>query len=381
MIITRTPFRVSFLGGGTDYPGWYRRHGGAVLATTIDKYCYLTCRYLPPFFEHRIRIVYSKIENCHSIQEIGHPAVREVLRHVGIERGVEIHHDGDLPARSGMGSSSAFTVGLLQGVYALKGHMIDKRRLALESISIEQNRLEEAVGSQDQVSAAYGGFNHIRFEPSGEISVRPMTVGADRIRLLNEHLMLFYTGIKRTASKVAETFVQDMERNALHLRKLHGQVDAGIAILNGAGDIRDFGELLHDAWEAKRSLSAGVSNSQVESMYDEARAAGAIGGKLIGAGGGGFMVLFVPPAAQRTVRERFYQLIHVPFHFSTGGSQVIFFEPDGDYTAEEQIRGRHALTPFRELTHPAQSPEPEVEEIVLSASGLPATAGGDETSA
>lgn len=349
MIITRTPFRVSFFGGGTDYPGWYRVHGGAVLATTIDKYCYLSCRYLPPFFEHRIRVVYSKIENCHSIEEVGHPAVREVLRHVGLDRGVEIHHDGDLPARSGMGSSSAFTVGLLQALYALKGQMIDKHRLALEGIVIEQDRLREAVGSQDQVSAAYGGFNHIVFEPNGEISVRPMTLAADRLRLLNDHLMLFYTGITRTASMVAETFVQEMDRNADHLRVLHRQVDAGIDILNGGGEIRAFGELLHEAWKSKRSLSADVSNSQVESLYEEARAHGAIGGKLIGAGGGGFMLLFVPPAARRSVRETFYRLIHVPFQFSTGGSQVIFFEPDRDYAAEEQIRQRYALTPFREL--------------------------------
>ncbi len=349
MIITRTPFRVSFFGGGTDYPGWFRVHGGAVLATTIDKYCYLSCRYLPPFFEHRIRVVYSKIENCHSIEEVSHPAVREVLRHVGLDRGVEIHHDGDLPARSGMGSSSAFTVGLLQALYALKGQMIDKHRLALEGIFIEQDRLKEAVGSQDQVSAAYGGFNHIVFEPNGEISVRPMTIAADRLRLLNDHLMLFYTGITRTASTVAETFVQEMDRNTDHLRVLHRQVETGIDILNGDGDIRAFGELLHDAWQSKRSLSADVSNSQVESLYEEACLHGAIGGKLIGAGGGGFMLLFVPPPARRSVRETFYRLIHVPFQFSTGGSQVIFFEPDRDYTAEEQIRQRHTLTPFREL--------------------------------
>ncbi|HKX18167.1 MAG TPA: kinase [bacterium] len=387
MIITRTPFRVSFFGGGTDYPTWYLRHGGAVLATTIDKYCYLTCRYLPPFFEHRIRVVYSKIESCQSIDEIAHPAVREVLRHVGIDRGVEIHHDGDLPARSGMGSSSAFTVGLLQALYALKGQMIDKRRLAMEGIQIEQDRLQEAVGSQDQVSAAYGGFNHIVFHHDGEILVRPITVGTERLRLLNDHLMLFFTGIARTASKVAESYVQEMERNALHLQRLHGQVDAGIAILNGSADVREFGELLREAWDAKRSLSAGVTNPEVESLYEEARGAGAIGGKLIGAGGGGFMLLFVPPAAQPRVRERFYRLIHVPFRFSTGGSRVLFFEPDGDYSAEEQIRGRHALAPFRELSGPAEPPangeapaNRKAEEILFSVPGTPAGTGGEPRS-
>ncbi|HEY3354780.1 MAG TPA: kinase, partial [Polyangia bacterium] len=194
MIISRTPFRISFFGGGSDYPAWYRDHGGAVLATAIDKYCYLTCRYLPPFFEHRLRVVYSKIENCQTVDEITHPAVREILRYLKIERGVEIHHDGDLPARSGMGSSSAFTVGLLHALYALRGEMPDRHRLAMESIHLEQAVLKETVGSQDQVLAAYGGFNHVIFDPSGEITVRPMTLPRERVRELNAHLMLFFTG-------------------------------------------------------------------------------------------------------------------------------------------------------------------------------------------
>ena len=199
MIISRTPFRVSFFGGGTDYPAWYRTYGGAVLATTIDKYCYLSCRYLPPFFEHKFRVVYSKIENCHSVEEIAHPAVREILRYCKIDRGVEIHHDGDLPARSGMGTSSSFTVGLLHALYALKGQMPAKVQLAGESIVIEQEILKETVGSQDQVLAAHGGFNHIIFHTSGEITVKPVTATAARLNELNRHLMLFYTGIRRTA--------------------------------------------------------------------------------------------------------------------------------------------------------------------------------------
>ena len=182
MIISRTPFRISFFGGGTDYPAWYRKHGGAVLATTIDKYCYITCRYLPPFFEHQYCIVYSKIENCQTLDEIAHPAVREVLRFLEVTRGVEIHHDGDLPARSGMGSSSAFTVGLLHALYALQGRMCGKHQLALESIQLEQDVLKETVGSQDQVLAAYGGLNHISFLENGDISVRPVTISAERQR-------------------------------------------------------------------------------------------------------------------------------------------------------------------------------------------------------
>src|SRR5689334_14748344 len=200
MIIARTPFRISFLGGGTDYPSWYRKHGGAVLGTTIDKYGYITCRRLPPFHEHRISVVYSKIECCNTIDEIQHPAAREVLRFLKEDRGVEIHHDADLPARSGMGSSSAFTVGLLHAIHALQGRIVSKQQLALESIHLEQEVLKEAVGSQDQVHAAHGGLNHVLFHPNGEISVRPLTISPQRTAEFSSHLMLFYTGIKRTAS-------------------------------------------------------------------------------------------------------------------------------------------------------------------------------------
>ena len=252
MIIARTPFRVSFLGGGTDYPSWYRNHGGAVLGATIDKYAYLTCRYLPPFHEHRILLVYSKMENCNSIDEIKHPAAREVLRFLNVDRGVEIHHDADLPARSGMGSSSSFTVGLIHAIHALQGQMVGKKQLAIESIHLEQEILKEAVGSQDQVHAAYGGLNHILFHPNGEISVRPVTVPPHRIREFNSHLMLFYTGIKRTAATVAETFIHGMEDRHRQLRIMKDLVDEGLAILSD-GDIKDFGNLLHEAWLAKRS--------------------------------------------------------------------------------------------------------------------------------
>jgi len=351
MIISRTPFRISFFGGGTDYPAWYRKHGGAVLATTIDKYCYLTCRYLPPFFEHRIRVVYSKIENCQTLDEIAHPAVREVLRYLNIDRGVEIHHDGDLPARSGMGSSSAFTVGLLHALYALKGHMPSKQQLAMEGIYIEQECLKETVGSQDQVLAAHGGFNHITFLPNGEISVRPMTLTPERIKELNAHLMLFYTGIQRTASNIAESYVHDMEGRKRQLRIMKDLVEESISILNSSQDMSSFGELLHEAWQAKRSLSTSVSNSRVDSIYDAALSAGAIGGKLTGAGGGGFLLLFVPPPMQRKVREKLNQLIYVPFKFEFSGSQIIFFDPEEDYSAEERTRAGQPAVVFQELIH------------------------------
>ena len=350
MVISRTPFRISFFGGGTDYPSWFRKHGGSVLAATIDKYCYLTCRYLPPFFEHRIRIIYSSIENCQTVDEIKHPAAREVLRFLKFDRGIEIHHDADLPARSGIGSSSAFTVGLLNAVYALTGRMCTKRQLAAESIHIEQDLIKEAVGSQDQVSAAYGGLNHISFLPNGEFTVTPVTILPERIRELNDHLMLFYTGIKRTASDIAQTFVGDLEARRRQLRTMAALVDEAIAVLNSREDLTPFGELLHETWEAKRSLSSAVSNPEVDALYDKARAAGAVGGKLTGAGGGGFMLLFVPPERQKTVRAALESFVYVPFRIEFSGSQIIFCDLEAEYrVADIEETGAKNAVRFREL--------------------------------
>lgn len=350
MIISRTPFRISFFGGGTDYPAWYKKHGGAVLATTIDKYCYITCRYLPPFFEHRYCVIYSKMEYCQTVDQIVHPSVREVIRYLNYDRGLEIHHDGDLPARSGMGSSSAFTVGLLHALYALKGQIVSKRQLAIESIHLEQEILKETVGSQDQVLAAYGGLNHINFLPNGEISVRPITISQERMKDLSSHLMLFYTGIKRTASDIADSFVSSIEDRKRQLRIMKELVEESISVLNSGQDITGFGELLHEAWQAKRSLSASVSNTMVDDIYEQALSAGAIGGKLTGAGGGGFLLLFVPPSRQKRVRELLSNLIYVPFKFEFSGSQIIFFDEEEDYSAVEEARSRQTVDPFRELT-------------------------------
>jgi len=346
MVISRTPYRISFLGGGTDYAAWFREHGGAVLATTINKYCYLTCRYLPPFFEHRFRVVYSKIEDCQDVDQIQHAAVRETLRFLKIDRGLEIHHDGDLPARSGMGSSSAFTVGLLHAMHALEGRLPSRRQLALESIHVEQDLIRETVGSQDQVSAAYGGLNHITFLPNGEVSVRPMTLPRERIQTLESHLMLFFTGIARTASTVADSFVRNLHDHRRELRILKDMVDESISVLTGPQDIAAFGELLHEAWIAKRSLSSRVSNSDVDDIYARARAAGAIGGKLIGAGGGGFMLLFVRPEQQARVRAALGGLLHVPFKFEFSGSQIIFVDRQEEYAPDER-----PLAPRQRVTH------------------------------
>jgi D-glycero-alpha-D-manno-heptose-7-phosphate kinase len=333
MIISRTPFRLSLFGGGTDYPSWYTKHGGAVLATTIDKYCYLTCRYLPPFFEHRYRVVYSRVESCHRIDEIGHPVVREVLRYLNIEQGVEIHHDGDLPARSGMGSSSSFTVGLLHALHALKGEMRSREELAREAIHVERDLLQETVGCQDQVIAAFGGINHISFSPSGDFSVRPLTVPKPRVEALQSNLMLFYTGVERFASQVANSYVHDLnESKRRQLRLVRDLVEESIEIIQGDGDLEPLGALLHEAWDAKRSLSTQVSTDGIDALYETARRAGALGGKLVGAGGGGFMLLFVPPTRQRAVKEAIHPALHVPFQFQFSGSHIIFYDPERDYS-------------------------------------------------
>ena len=347
MIISRTPFRVSFFGGGTDYPGWYREHGGAVLATTIDKYCYLTCRYLPPFFEHKIRIIYSKVENCMTVDEIRHPSAREVIRYLGIDRGLEIHHDADLPARSGLGSSSAFTVGLLHALYALQGRMVGKHELTREAIHIEQEVLRETVGSQDQASTAHGGFNLISFPASGDLVVTAVPVGTARVHELNDHLMLFYTGIRRTAETVAKSYVDDIKSKRRQLRLMKDLTDEAVTVLNSGVDLKAFGFLLHEAWEAKRSLSSQVSNTDVDDIYDVACRSGAIGGKLLGAGGGGFFLVFAAPEFHHAIRQALHKLVYVPFRFEFGGSQVIFMDREQDYVDldPEATSGRH----FREL--------------------------------
>ncbi len=353
MVISRTPYRISFFGGGTDYPSWYRNHGGQVLASSINKYCYITCRYLPPFFEHRIRVVYSKIEDCQNYEEIKHPAVRETLRFLQLERGLEIHHDGDLPARSGMGSSSSFTVGLLNALYALINIMASKHQLTMESIHIEQNLIQETVGSQDQVIAAYGGLNQIVFSPSGEITVKPVTISYDRLAKLNSHIMLFYTGIKRTASDVAKSYVEAIEDKADLLKGMNGMVDEALHVLCGNGCLCRFGELLHEAWMLKRDLSSQVSNHEVDDYYARARAHGAIGGKIMGAGGGGFLMLFVLPEAQEQVRQALKDLLHVPVQFESFGTQIVFYGPSNeDFSALDRERTINSIKPFRELLSP-----------------------------
>ncbi|MBI3616039.1 MAG: kinase [Candidatus Omnitrophica bacterium] len=333
MIISRTPFRVSFFGGGTDYPIWYREHGGAVLAATIDKYCYITCRCLPPFFAYRSRIVYSKVETVAANHQIKHRAVRGILGYLNIEEGVEIHHDGDLPGRSGLGSSSSFTVGLLHALFALKRTMLTKDRLAKTAIHVEQSVLRENVGDQDQVLASYGGFVRIEFRPNaeeGDFQVAPVILPSERRRVFQDHLLLFYTGISRTASEVVQEQLMRTEENRPSLHLIRQMVDEALTLITGNGPLEDFGKLLHESWLLKKGLSSRISTSQIDEIYDEARRAGAIGGKLLGAGGGGFILLFAKPGDHLRIKQRLKSLLHVPFRLESHGSQILHYDPDVD---------------------------------------------------
>jgi D-glycero-alpha-D-manno-heptose-7-phosphate kinase len=328
MIITRTPFRISFFGGGTDYPAWYMENGGAVLASTIDKYCHISCRYLPPFFKHKHRIVYSRIETVEKIEEIQHPSVRATLNWAGCGKGLEIHYDGDLPARSGLGSSSSFTVGLAHALLALQGKYTSKDELSKNAIHIEQDIIKESVGSQDQISAAFGGFNRIEFKTNGTFQVSPVTLPHGRMQELQSHLMLFFTGFTRFASEIAKDKIKNLKNRKVELNFMLQMVDESIKILQGSNTpIDDFGNLLHESWQYKRKLSNKVSTPDIDTIFEVAINAGATGGKLLGAGGGGFVVFFVKPELQAQVRERLKNLVYVPFKFEFSGSRVMHYQP------------------------------------------------------
>lgn len=340
MIISRTPFRVSLFGGGTDYPAWYGDHGGAVLGFAINRYCYITLRHLPPFFNHRHRIVYSQIEAVSDIEEIKHPAVRAVLSELAVTEGLEIHHDGDLPARSGLGSSSSFTVGLLHAINALRGRMMSKHMLAHEAIRIEQHVIKEDVGSQDQIWAAYGGFNRIDFSAEG-FRVSPVIIPERRSRELLDHLVLYFTGFQRFASDIARQKLQNFAEKHTQLKRMHAMVDEAVTIITDRNrPITEIGELLHEAWCHKRELASVVSTDEIDRIYELGRSAGALGGKLLGAGGGGFFLFFVPPERRAALRQAMGDLIEVGIDIDRDGSCIVLFEPDGfrrGYSAIERI--------------------------------------------
>lgn len=334
MITTSTPLRISFFGGGTDYPVWYRENGGSVLSTSINKACYITCRWLPPFFSYHSRISYTRVENVDMNDAIQHPSVRECLRYLGIREGVEIHHIADLPARTGLGTSSAFTVGLLLGLYALRNQMRDKQALAADAIFVEQDLIKEAVGAQDQVSVAYGGFNRINFQTDGKIQVNRIVAAQRRFAELEDNLALFFTGFSRLASEIATEQIKMTPYRKVELATMQQMVDEGEAIVTSPSRcLDDFGRLLHESWKVKKTLTHKISNSNLDDIYEAGLDAGALGGKLLGAGGGGFMLFYVRPERREALRQRLKNLLCIPFGFSDQPSKVVVYEPEQMFDA------------------------------------------------
>jgi D-glycero-alpha-D-manno-heptose-7-phosphate kinase len=328
LIISRTPHRISFFGGGTDYPEYYLEHGGKTLGVAINKYSYLNIRKLPPFFDYKHRIVYSRQENVRTIEDILHPSVKETLKYFDVDYGLSIHHDGDIPARSGMGSSSAFTVGLINSLNALNGNMTSKYDLMKKAIHIEQNLIKENVGSQDQAFAAYGGLNMIDFLQNGQINVNPIIMNEKRLHLFQKNIMLFFSGLSRTASEIVAEQIEKTAINIPNLNKMKSLVDEAFEILNSERSLREFGELLNYTWQLKKSLSSKITNESIDDMYDKAIQAGAIGGKLLGAGGGGFMAFYVESEHQVHVKEALCDYLHIPFEFEFEGSKIVVYEPN-----------------------------------------------------
>lgn len=314
MILTRTPFRVSLFGGSSDYPAWYRKNYGAVLSGSINKYCWLGVRYLPPYFEHKHRIVYGRVEEVKDINDINHPSVRECLKFAGIEDGVEIHHDGDVPARSGLGTSSSFTVGLLNALYALQGRFVTKMALALDAIHVEQDLIKEAVGSQDQLASSFGGFNKISLSNS-DIKVEPVKPNPK----IEESLLLVYNGLPRYADSVAASYKFDKSV----VETMRDMVDEAIPIIE-KGDVRELGRMLNESWELKCRLSQKITTPYIQTICEMAQKAGAVGQKICGAGGGGFILLVVEPDAQESVKKALDGFLFVPFQFEQEGSMVVF---------------------------------------------------------
>ena len=323
MIISKTPYRISFFGGGSDYPSWYNKYSGAVLSTSINKHLYITCRILPTFFEHKFRIVWSKIENVQNIKDIEHPTVKNLLNFLKIKQGLEIHYDGDLPARSGMGSSSAFTVGLIKALYSLLNKKISNIQIGKKAIFFEQNIMKEIVGSQDQLITAVGGFNKIIFKKNSKFKLHNFKKEKN-IKKLEKNLVLIYTGIKRTAHEIAKTYANKLiTTNKSFITDMVDHVKAGEDILK-KGNIDDFGKLLNAAWQAKKKLSNSISNESIDILYKQALRKGALGGKLLGAGGGGFFLFYVREEDKNSFIKSNKKMINIPFKFSHGGSEILF---------------------------------------------------------
>ena len=331
MIISRTPFRISFFGGGTDYPIWYEKHGGTVINTTINKYCFITARYLPTFFKYKHRIRYYKHEETQNIDEIKRPSVRECAKFLNIDKGLEIVHNADLPAQSGLGSSSTFTVGLLNTLHALQNYMPTKRELALEAIHVEQNLIGECVGSQDQTAAAFGGLNKITFDSTKNIDIEPIIIGKKRLTELQNNLMLFFTGFARNASDGARKQIEVTPQKERELHLMNEICGEGLERLTDSKvPLEQFGKLLNDQWKIKRSLTNKISNQAINEIYEAGINAGALGGKLLGAGGGGFMLFYVPKENQMFVKKALKSKLFVPFRFEVTGSKIIYYSHPED---------------------------------------------------
>ncbi len=329
MIISSTPFRISLFGGGTDYPQWFQNHGGAVIGMAIDKNCFLSVRELPPFFEHKSRIVYSQVELINEIEEIVHPSVRGILTEMNIKQGMEIHHMADLPARSGLGSSSAFTVGLIHALQSMNDSTVSKENLAKKAIYIEQEVLKEVVGSQDQVFAAFGGFNRIEFYKDGSFQVKPILLEENIKNALLNSFMLFFTGISRFASEIAGTQIENLKDSESERHQIREIVDvAGNLLKSKSFTISEIGRLLGNSWELKKNFGSNVSNKDIDEIYETGIRAGAYGGKLLGAGGGGFFLFIVDPRKREAVLNALRGLVHVDFSLNYTGSQIIFKNPE-----------------------------------------------------
>lgn len=335
MIITQTPFRMSFFGGGTDMEDYFKENGGAVLSTTFDKYCYVTVRHLPRFFAYSTELSYSKIERVTNIDEIQHPAVRNAMKMLDMHE-IRLTYEADLPARSGLGTSSSFAVGMLNAFYALKGKYASKKKLADEAIYLERVLCSEAGGWQDQIAASFGGLNRINFNANG-YEVLPIIIRPDRKKQLNDNLMLFFTGFTRFSSEVQKSNTTDGNPKKDEIRKkMYQMVDQAEQILEDHhADLDEFGRLLDESWKLKRSTGSHVSTDHIDELYQLGISAGALGGKLLGAGGGGFLLFYVTPDRQASVKEAMKDLLYIPFQFEDGGTRVIHYSPE-DYSPLEQ---------------------------------------------
>lgn len=336
MIITKTPFRMSFFGGGTDMEKFFREYGGAVISTTFDKYCYVTVRHLPRFFEYSTEIAYSKMERVTSIESIDHPAVRNAMKMLDMHE-IRLTYEADLPARSGLGTSSSFAVGMLNAFYCLKGKFADKRKLADDAIYLERSLCQEAGGWQDQIAAAFGGLNRIDFNTDGSYTVKPIIIHPERKKQLNENLLMFFTGFTRFSSDMQRENQSGYDEKIKQLKEMYQLVDEAETILEDKySDLDSFGRLLNKTWMLKKQTGKAISSSSINSLYERGLNAGAIGGKLLGAGGGGFLLFYVQPEKKESVMDAMSDLLYIPFSFEDGGSSVIHYSPE-TYIPKEKV--------------------------------------------